>query len=330
MEVINPTPYVMDRGVIFDRKGNETLVVMIKGTFSFSQGQSQLAEEQLPINWEDQYAGDPTTSGIYLPTDMLPTRPSTGITLKGHAIAPQPNTRRMEVGIRVGNLQQLAVVMGDRIGYGAIDSPATFDRIALCWENAFGGCDTSHDNAKHHEALPSNPVGKGFMARNSKLSASDIALPNIEHPSRLLRNAGERPAAVGFAPVAPVWEQRRQYAGTYDENWETQRAPLLPDDFDDRFLQCAPPELTAQGYLEGTEECVLLGMSEEGRLGFPLAADRAPTIGVRMGTTGTRSKPKLEAIHFDTDERTYTVLWKSMINVQGKVEQIQNIEARIL
>jgi len=130
--------------------------------------------------------------------------------------------------------------------------------------------------------------------------------------------------------VAPVWEQRRQYAGTYDENWETQRAPLLPDDFDDRFLQCAPPELTAQGYLEGTEECVLLGMSEEGRLGFPLAADRAPTIGVRMGTTGTRSKPKLEAIHFDTDERTYTVLWKSMINVQGKVEQIQNIEARIL
>lgn len=320
----------MDRGVILDRQGHETLVVMVKGSFAFSQGKSELAEEQIAINWEDQYAGDPASSGLILATDMLPTRPSTGITLTGHAIATRPNTRRMEVGIRVGALQQLAVVMGDRSGYGAIDSPAPFERIALNWENAFGGCDTSHEKEKHHEALPSNPVGKGFIAKNSQLSAGKVKLPNIENPSNLLRNAGERPTAVGFAPIAPVWEQRRQYAGTYDEAWQTQRAPLLPDDFDDRFLQCAPPQLTSDGYLTGNEECAILGMTEEGRLNFALAATRAPTIGVRMGPTGKVSNPMLEAIHFNTDLQTYTVLWKSMINVHGKLEQIDNIEARIL
>jgi hypothetical protein len=122
---------------------------------------------------------------------------------------------------------------------------------------------------------------------------------------------------------------RRKYAGTYDEQWQKERCPLLPDDFDERFLQAAPTALTVPGYMQGDEDCVFIGMTEEGRVDFRLDAP-VPTVGVRFIRSGTRSEPKLESIHFDTDKRQYYVTWKSVINIQGKVELFKNVEARIL
>ena len=56
----------------------------------------------------------------------------------------------------------------------------------------------------------------------------------------------------------------------------------------------------------------------------------APTVGIRFARKGVRSRPKLESIHFDTDQRRYQVTWKSTVNIQGRVEELKNIEARIL
>jgi len=33
-----------------------------------------------------------------------------------------------------------------------------------------------------------------------------------------------------------------QYSGTYDEAWQRDMAPLLPEDFDEQFFQRAPPD----------------------------------------------------------------------------------------
>lgn len=332
MEKINQTPYALETVVIYDRQGNETLLVMVKGTFDYVQGASRVASEQRPVNQADEYRGDPVESSILLATDMLPLRPQTGVTLSGHAVCPGPEgskVGKLNVGVKLGALQQTAVVFGDRVGYQNIDRPEPFERIALCWENAFGGYDRSHDKEKHHTALEDNPVGKGFLAAKSKQSASDILLPNIEDPAHPLRSPHEPVPAVGFGAVSPGWLARRRYAGTYDEQWQKERAPLLPDDFDDRFLQAAPAALTAEGYLQGDEECVLLGMHREGRIAFPLNAP-APTVGVRFHGAGVRSKPKLESVHIDSAAQQYLVTWKSAISIQGKAESLLNIEARIL
>lgn len=329
MEIINKTPYAMDRVVIFDREGNETLLVVVKGTFDFADGATRVAEIQAPINQADEYYGDPGDTSIRLPTDLLPLRPSTGITLSGHALSTQGPVTQMNVGLRVGNLQQTAVVKGDRLGFDRAGRPEPFETMPLTWENAFGGLDDSHDNPKRHDALADNPVGKGFLAAHSKRSASDVLLPNIEHPSHPVNAPHERVPAVGFGAIPPVWEARRRYAGTYDDAWVAERCPLLPDDFDDRFLQAAPPALTATDYLQGNETVMLLGMTAEGRLQFDLGA-RAPTIGVRFNRTGVRTEPRLEGIHFDTDARQFHVTWKSALNIQGKAESFRNVEARIL
>ncbi len=329
MQVINRTPYAMERVVIFDRTGRETLLVIVKGTFDFSQASTVVSKEQAPIVQADEYYGDPAKTSIRVTSDFLPVRPGTGVTLSGHAVVKGGRAGRVNIGIRVGPLMQKAVVFGDRAGYGDISSPVPFERMALTWENAYGGLDTSHDNSKYHASHTANPVGKGFIAKRSKLDPATVALPNIEHPDHLISGPFDHPPPVGFGPVPPFWDARSKYAGTYDDAWKKERAPLLPDDFDERFLQAAPAALTAEGYLQGDERCDLVGMTEEGRVQFELNAGR-PTIGVRFARKGMRSKPVLESLHFDTDARQFYVTWKSMLDIQGKVEELKNIEARII
>lgn len=329
MQVINRTPYAMERVVIFDRKGNETLMVIVKGSFDFGPDTSGLSAEQAPIAIADEYYGEPVSTSISLSTDFLPVRPGTGITLKGHAVCPGGKVGMMQVGLKVGSLQQTARIFGDRIGYRNLGNPQPFHRMPLIWENAFGGFDQSHEKAENHDALPGNPVGKGFQARHSELDPDVMAMPNIEHSTNAVRSPQDRIEPVGFGAIPPFWEARRKYAGTYDEAWQKERCPLLPDDFDDRFLQAAPAALTADGYLEGGQDCVIIGMTEEGRVDFRMEAPE-PTIGVRFARKGVRSRPKLESIHFDTDSRQYFVTWKSMLNIQGRVEELKNIEARLL
>jgi hypothetical protein len=319
----------MERVVILDRKGCETLLAVVKGTFQFSEGTTCIAENQIPITIADEYYGDPADSSLRIATDMLPTRPATGVTLTGHAVSPRGPVSKMPVGIKLGSLVQKAWVYGDRTGYQNIGRPAPFETMPLTWENAFGGVDMTHENEKHHDAQSENPIGKGFIAKRSERNPDETPLPNIEDPNNLIRGPGQRPGPVGFGPVAPVWKQRSRYAGTYDDAWVKQRAPLLPDDFDERFLQAAPGQLTADGYLEGNEEVEILGMTPEGRVRFSLEA-HPPILGVRLVRKGIRSKPVLESIHFDTDQRHFTCTWKSAIEIQGKVEELINIEARIL
>jgi hypothetical protein len=328
MHIINQTPYAMERVVIFDRAGNETLIVIVKGTLDFAPGQTSVAEQQSPINVADEYYGDPVSTSISVPTDLLPTRPTTGVTLQGSAIAANGATKRMPVGIRVGTVQQKAMVFGDRTGFHNISNPEPFERMPLTWENAFGGFDQSHDNQKHHDALELNPVGKGFQARRSKLDPDVMRLPNVENPGEAIRSPQDRIAPVGFGPIPPFWVQRRHYAGTYDDQWVKERSPLLPDDFDDRFLQAAPQALTSDSYMKGDEQVAIIGMTDEGRVDFSLDAPE-PVVGIRFARKGIRSHPKLESIHFNTDTRQVHLTWKSSVNIQGRVEELKNIEARL-
>lgn len=329
MQIINGTPYAMERAVILDRHGHETLLVVLKGTFAFAEGQLTLAAEQAPLTVADQYHGDPQSTSVRIATDMLPRRPATGITLNGHARSLRGPVPGMPVSLRVGNLYRKVVVIGDRVGYANVDRPQPFEVMPLKWEHAFGGVDLSHDDPGQHEGHPDNPVGKGFIARRSRLDPDAVPLPNIEHPDQRLRKPGDRPAAAGFGPVAPFWLPRRQYGGTYGDAWVRERAPLLPDDFDERFLQAAPAGLVADGYLAGNEEVEIQGMTQEGSVRFRLEVKR-PSLGLRLARKGVRAEPALESIHFDTDQRLVHCTWKHAFDVQGKVEEMVSIEARLL
>jgi hypothetical protein len=90
------------------------------------------------------------------------------------------------------------------------------------------------------------------------------AAPNIEDPGNLIRSIRTKPAPAGIGALSRNWEPRRRFSGTYDDTWQSYKAPLLPDDFDDRFNLCASPGLIAEPSLVGGETVRLLNLTPGG------------------------------------------------------------------
>ncbi|SAK96389.1 DUF2169 family type VI secretion system accessory protein [Caballeronia ptereochthonis] len=183
-------------------------------------------------------------------------------------------------------------------------------QVPLRWEHVFGGTSAvrnprhAHDSNEPefllNEVCYSNPLGCGWieerkfgalrkagLAQLERTPAPQITYPKrsmsrpvvIRHPEqidatnpdefiRVAQDYGELPA--GFGIVGRSWAPRLQMAGTYDGRWRSERWPLLPDDFDFGYWNCAPrdqqieafppdarielwnlatPDLTRDGYL---------------------------------------------------------------------------------
>ena len=329
---VNDTPFVLERFAIFDKEGAETLVVVLKGTFTLPPGgPPAIAPEQDPFANADVYAGEPGQSGILVESDRVPPKPGTGVTLTAHAVAPGGGAREVQVGVRVGTLVQSAVVYGNRhwdtlLGLARISSPEPFDRIPLTWENAFGGADQTPKSEKDWEFQADNHVGKGFFARKTRKPLAGTPLPNIEHLEHLIGSPRDRPPAVGFCPVAPHWQPRAAYAGTYDDQWREERAPLFPEDFNPWFFQSAPRNLSAPTYLAGGESCLVVGTTPEGPLQFNLPAF-APGFRLCWPTGAIRLLPQLDTIHIDTDRMRLHLVWRAAQELHGRLETLATVEA---
>jgi hypothetical protein len=139
--------------------------------------------------------------------------------------------------------------------------------MPLVYERAFGGRDTKSDQPERDWEWR-NPVGCGFAA--SAAHSEGLALPNIEDPRHLIGSWSDRPPPAGFGALACHWQPRASFAGTYGDEWRRNRQPLLPDDFDERFFQCAPVEQQAPTHLHGGEPVVLLNLTPGGELRFNL------------------------------------------------------------
>ena len=250
-------------GTIFlspDPDGVDTAYAVVKGTFALdglaAWGEPRPAAEQLPMMPAPEHYGDPATTSVRVPSDLSLVKPATDVLLVGHAHAPGAwPVPSVDVALAAGPLRKHVRVVGDRVwerggvGY-AMTPPASFERMPLVWERAYGGVDSV---AGEPRAEARNPVGTGFRDAASELAMDGVALPNLEDPRQPIGSWKEQPAPACFAPLGAHWEPRRSYAGTYDERWQAQRAPYLPTDFDPRFFQLAPPDLIAPGYLQGGE-----------------------------------------------------------------------------
>ena len=330
MEVVNPTPFLMDRMVYLDKNAAERLVVVLKATYSVSpRGEVAVSNMQAPILPAEEFRGDPGESSILHEAELGPAKPSTDVFLLGCALAPRPGTRSMDVSFRVGPVGRAARVFGERrwnivMGTETIDGPMPFETVPLCFENAFGGKDTSAEDPKHHGEEARNPVGRGFRSENSKAVFDGILLPSVEDPRRLLSKPGQGFEPAGFGPVGRHWMPRRLYAGTYDAKWMDERAPLLPDDFDERFHNAAPIGLIVPGRLKGGEPVEVAGCTPEGRLAFRLPRV-APWSKVLVGRWGKTFPLELDTVTVDTDAMELRLVWKGEVPVRREVARIRTI-----
>lgn len=330
LQIVNHTPFSASLSVFPDTAGVESAYAVVKATFRFGADGVELAARQAQLLAADVYWGDPARSSLRAAGEFALPKQATDVLLIGHAVAPAPGVRVVDVRLRVGPVLRTVRVFGDRHwekrgGQWRPSAPQPWDRMPLRWEHAWGGmAEPDGDAPPDHE--PRNPVGRGWVAHKSAPTDRQV-LPNLEDPQALLSDPGQRPPPACFAPVAPTWLPRRSHAGTYDEAWVRGRAPYLPLDFDARYFQVAPPELIAPGLLQGDEPVELAGFSADGPLRFDL-----PPCGLELGFDfDGQARPvpaRLEMVLIEPDIGRLQLLWRAGLAVDKKLLKLRQVTVR--
>ena len=335
MNFINKTPLNAAPFILLDHTGAETLLVVMKGTWSIGKdGILTVADEQMPVMSEPLYSGEPGQSSLIYDTDIVLEKPGTDCVLIGHAWAPHSGVPHVDVSFEVGPVKRQARVFGDRkwkksgSATAIISRAAPFEKIPLTWEQAFGGADTSWPDPAGHEFCLENPVGRGFIADKSKINIDGLLLPNIENPADLIQKPGQRPQPAGFGMVAPYWQPRAGYAGTYDENWRRNINPLPPADLDPHFYSSAAPGLCSPKHLTGSEQVLVEGASRQGTLRFELPAAK-PRASIRCRQREDVVPLRLDTVIVEPDEMHLVLVWRGLMNVHGRVHEIGPVRVEL-
>jgi hypothetical protein len=330
-KVENRTTFEFEPLHLIDERARPVLTVVVKGTFLIAgDGRCVRADEQVPVNLGGEPWGDDLeVSGYRYEPEVAFTKLGTDVVVNGHAWASRSGVTEMTVGVRVGSMQKQAAVVGDRLwfksmGQVSASKPRPFEKIPLRWERAFGGWDRSHADPSRHVCEARNPIGVGM--RPSKTFDEGLRLPNIEDLEKPLRRFGDVVPPAGFGFISPHWQPRAALAGTFDERWQKERAPLLPKNFDRAHLSAAAPGLTVRGYLRGDEAVVTAGMTPQGTLRFALPGVPPAWVRVVLAAGEQALCTNLDTVIIEPDERRVLLLWRACVPLATGPHDVKALE----
>lgn len=260
--VDNKTDFFVHPQLLLDKDG-EKVVVIVKATFEReADGAFYCAPPDgvRGVRMADVPWGKPEVPSVAYPADICLRKPGTDVIVVAKAYPPAGKTvTSFDVLVQVGPIKKTLRIFGPRVwtqnGAG-LTKPGPATEIEMKYDFAFGGFD-DEDPANLLEE-PKNPVGSGMVREGAALTHKTA--PCIEDVEILIGSFRTRPPPAGICAIGRSYEPRRKYAGTYDKLWLESRAPLPPDDFDDRFNNCASPGMTLATPLTGGEEVALMGL----------------------------------------------------------------------
>ncbi len=323
-QVANRTAYAAERNWIRDEHGAHCWVVAVKATFLVDpRGKLTLADEQpLPL-FAPAYNGEDGVSSIREDTDLGPLKPATDVWVAGHACAPRDKpVTELPISLRFGPVRKDLLVRGENVFYSGVrglttTSPRPFVRMAVTYEHAYGGADSSASDPGRHRIYAKNPVGVGFAP------IEHAPGPSLVYPGQDLAKAG--PA--GFGAIASHWSPRAELAGTYDAKWVQERRPLLPTDYDERFVLCSPTDQRVPGYLAAGTRVELVHMTPDAVMRFEI-----PVLRLAFRTyfgSRTREHPGvLASVMLEPDERRVRLVWQTSLPVTAT--QIDHLDQTVI
>ena len=327
LQIQNNTPFAATMTLFPNEQAIDTLYVLVKATFNIGE-QWTLADEQLPPVAADEYWTEPGESSIKYGSDHHTGKPCSDIIMLGHAYAPNGHkVKQLDVSLSVGKVQKTVRVFGDRQWHnGQITPPQPFKTMAMIYEKAFGGEYIEEGNVAAAEER--NPLGRGFSGQRKTEEMNGVPLPNLEDPNNLITDIKQQPNPACFAVSAPHWQPRSAYAGTYDDAWQTQRAPYLPEDFDKRFFSMAHPDLVYPEFLQGGEPVEISNMNPHGSLKFNLPHVKLSSD-VLMAGGSVHPEFNLETLIIEPNQLKLSMVWRAAVQCDKKVLKISNIKVNL-
>lgn len=332
MHLANKTPFQVLAFPTVCQNDNNHLIVIVKATFDIDNRKQFLntSDQQQDIFLADQYWGDATDSSLRYEADIALIKPQTDVAVNATAYPENGSARVMDASISIGSMKKIVRVFGHRqwekVGGGyQISAPQTFDNIPLLYENAYGGGSPDARDDEVRVADQRNPVGKGYIASESKFPPEDYALPNLENPDNLIQNWRDQPEPWGLGFIARHWLPRKTFTGSYDSDWERNRKPLLPRDFEDRAHNAASYGLAAEQYLEGGEVVKLTNLSQAGPLSFSL-----PKYGISIEShiknQSNYRQAILDTVVIEPDDKRVCMTWRTSFQVHWNLSMISWIK----
>jgi hypothetical protein len=330
----NRTPMAVRCAVMDDPTGREMVVTIAKLSWRVSRdGEITLrVPPASPRLVAPRRAGPEHARSLAFPDDGVQQRPGTDVVMLGTAQPPAAGSVNVvDVVLRVGDGSTLRIdktirVHGPRVwDHGMIGpSPgpaAPLSPTPLIWENAYGGVDES-DPARGPLRDDRNPVGSG-VARQSK-SLAGLPVPPLEDPRQPL--SSRSPAPAGFGPIPSDWMPLSQYAGTHDETWRNERAPIRPLDYDLRHAGCAPSDQHCDPPLLGNEGFEVHGVLVDRIWRFQLPLYRPIFRAHRRDEDEARMlETHLDTVFIDADEGVVELTWRASVPLPIVPQQLRSI-----
>jgi len=295
------------------RPPRDSFTIVVKASCDIVPDAPARLRDQCDCLCGDRYADQAEQASLRYPSDLVPFKPRADVVLWGNAHPPRGSARqsvvRFTFGHRGNRFTRQIAVFGDRHWQAQLvaSEPERFKKVALRYENAFGG-----------PGFAANPVGVGYRAK----AAADgrARLPALEDPARLLQSPSDHPEPACFAPVPMTWQQRWSKLGTFDRRWREQRWPFFPEDFDWEFFQSAP-SWQQLDFLRGDEPFEIDGAHRDHRKllgtlpGFRPRCFAQQTV--QAGDSMREIALRLDTVAFDLENDELHLLWRGVIEVSG-------------
>jgi hypothetical protein len=319
LQLENTTPFRAGIAPLADEHGIDAMYVCVKATFTM-RPRLALASSQIPIARVDIHMGEPGRSSLVEAGEHHLGKGGTDVVMHGCAHTqdgrPAPQSA---VSVAVAERSKAIAVFGDRQWHslGRVTAPQPFVEMPLVYERALGGPADPNDRSAR-ELSAWNPVGVGLDRR------AGAPVPNLEDPRAPIEGGGDHPRAVGFGPIAPGWQPRVRFAGTYDAGWVRKRSPLLPTDFSMRFFNCAAPELAFDRFLQGGEPVAVIGASRQGPIQFTLPICRL-RIECSIAGGWQSARPLLETVALWPDDDSVSLTWRAKLSCDRTMLKIERV-----
>jgi hypothetical protein len=330
--------------------GDYVLSVLVKRSYTIVPGRVCVrAEVDRPLAAGDVYWDHPMNSSVRYESDFFPFKIATDVVLNGRAYAPVGSpTTACAVALQVNDRRKSIAVIGDRVAQysgGAtptVTDPEPFSQMDLRYELAYGGTDVYSD-LKIPYPYPRNPLGRGFVVKNTAKSLDHLPLPNLEDPGAPLMAEslclGEyaewetRPMPCSFGWFPKVWRPRALLAGVMPRDRAVEQelrnayAQLVPPeqrdayvkngfrDMDFAFFNGASEGL-AMPFLQGGETVVTENLHPNGRVSFRLPTD-VPEIGLDLGKGVEEPPVVLHTVMIHMDDGLVDLVWRGAVVYEG-------------